>query len=84
MLDQVDVSYERADLALQVQQARTLLDQTDSQHKQIFVLTDMQQLSWEGLQDTGDEAGAEKKNERRTKSRLSSSTAIGTPRPTWQ
>ena len=64
MLDQVDVSYERADLALQVQQARTLLDQTDSQHKQIFVLTDMQQLSWEGLQDAGDEAGAEKESEK--------------------
>ncbi len=51
MLDQVDVSYERADLALKVQEARNLLAQTDSQYKQIFVLTDMQQLSWEGLPD---------------------------------
>jgi hypothetical protein len=50
MLDQADVSYERADLALKVEEARKLLTQTDSQHKQIFVLTDMQQLSWEGLQ----------------------------------
>ncbi len=51
MLDQVDVSYERADLAFKVQEARKLLAQTDSQHKEIFVLTDMQQLSWEGLPD---------------------------------
>ncbi len=52
MLDQVQVSYERADLALKVQQARKLLAQSDAKHKQIFVLTDMQQLSWETLDET--------------------------------
>ena len=51
MLDQVDVSYERADLALKIQEAEALLDQTDAQHKQIFILTDMQEVSWEGLED---------------------------------
>ncbi len=56
MLDQVEVSYERADLALKVQEAKKLLLQADSKHKQVFVLTDMQQLSWEGLKDTGEEA----------------------------
>lgn len=49
MLDQAEVSYERADLAMKLQEARNLLARTDAQHKQIFVLTDMQQLSWEGL-----------------------------------
>ena len=58
MLDQVEVSYERADLALKLQEARTMLDKTEAQHKQIFVLTDMQQLSWEGLPEAsgGDQA----------------------------
>ncbi len=52
MLDQAEVSYERADLAMKLQEARNLLARTDARHKQIFVLTDMQQLSWEGLSDT--------------------------------
>jgi hypothetical protein len=51
MLDQVDVSYETADLAVKLQEARNLLSQANSQHKQIFVISDMQQLSWEGLED---------------------------------
>ena len=59
MLDQVEVSYERADLALKVQEARAMLDKTDSPHKQIFVLTDMQQLSWEGLHDAVDAPGSD-------------------------
>ena len=53
MLDQVKVSYERADLAVKLQEARSLLAKSDSQQKQIFVVTDMQELSWEGLQDSG-------------------------------
>lgn len=61
LLDQVDVSYERADLVLKIQEARALLDQTDAQHKQIFVLTDMQQLSWEGLEDTADRPDSDAK-----------------------
>jgi aerotolerance regulator-like protein/VWA domain-containing protein len=63
MLDQVGVSYERADLALKIQEARALLDQTDAPHKQIFVLTDMQELSWEGLPDAAD--GAESDGKRK-------------------
>jgi hypothetical protein len=41
------VSYERADLALKVRQARTLLAESEAANKQIYVLTDLQRLSWE-------------------------------------
>jgi hypothetical protein len=49
MLDQAVVSYERADLALKVQDARKTLAASDAPNKQIYVLSDMQSLSWEGL-----------------------------------
>ncbi len=49
MIDQVGVSYEGADLAAKVQEARNLLAGSDSKHKQIYLLTDMQQVSWSGL-----------------------------------
>jgi hypothetical protein len=41
------VSYERADLALKVRQARSLLAESEAANKQIYVLTDLQRLSWE-------------------------------------
>jgi hypothetical protein len=43
------LSYERADLAADVRQARKLLADSDADHKYIYVLTDLQALSWEGL-----------------------------------
>ena len=49
MLNQLDVSYERADLALKVRDARRALAESDAPNKQIYVLTDMQALCWEGL-----------------------------------
>ena len=49
MLDRAEVSYERADLALRVQEARELLAKSDARNKQIYVISDMQELSWEGL-----------------------------------
>ena len=49
LLDQTAVSYERADLAMKVRDARKLLDASAAQNKQIYVLTDLQALSWEGL-----------------------------------
>lgn len=54
VLAQCRVSYERANLGLKVRQARELLAKAESPNKQIFVLTDMQKLSWEGLGDDGD------------------------------
>ncbi len=41
------LSYERADLATQVQEAQALLATSDAANKQIYVLTDLQTLSWE-------------------------------------
>ncbi len=47
LLAQAHVSYQRADLAYQVQQARALLAKSSASHKQIYVITDMQKVSWE-------------------------------------
>jgi hypothetical protein len=49
MLGQCRVSYERADLTAKLQQARDLLAKSDAPNKQIYVLTDMQRIAWEGL-----------------------------------
>ena len=46
MLGQCRVSYERADLALKLRQARELLAKSEAPNKQIYVLTDMQRVSW--------------------------------------
>ncbi len=52
------VSYERADLAGRVHDARNLLLESDAPNKQIFVISDLQALSWEGLKDaSGPDAG---------------------------
>ena len=47
MLGQCRVSYERADLALKLRQARYLLDKLEAPNKHIYVLSDMQRVSWE-------------------------------------
>jgi hypothetical protein len=56
-LDQCRPSYERADLAAKTQQAATLLAQAEAPSKEIYVFTDNQGLSWEGLKEPepGDE-----------------------------
>lgn len=54
-LDQCRPSYERADLAARLQQARDLLAQADAPSKEIYVLTDNQSLSWEGLKEPAQE-----------------------------
>ena len=41
------VSYERADLAVKLQQARSLLAKSEAANKQIYMLSDLQKLSWE-------------------------------------
>ena len=52
VLAQCRVSYERADLAGKLQQARQLLAQADAANREIYVITDNQALSWEGLKDS--------------------------------
>ena len=53
-LAQCRVSYERADLAAKIRQARQLLAAADAPNKQIYVITDMQKLSWAGLAEDGE------------------------------
>ncbi len=50
-LTQARVSYERADLAAKLQQARQLLVQDKSPNREMFLISDNQRLSWEGLKD---------------------------------
>ncbi len=50
ILNQVGPSYERADLAVKVRQARKALAKADVRNKLIFVITDLQALCWEGLE----------------------------------
>ena len=45
------VSYQRADLANEVQQARAMLAKSTASNKQIYVITDMQKVSWENWKD---------------------------------
>ena len=52
VLRQCCVSYERADLGFNLNQARELLAKSESPNKQIYILTDMQRVSWEGGQGT--------------------------------
>jgi hypothetical protein len=49
ILGQCRVSYERADLALRLEEARALLAKSEAPNKQIYVLTDMQRICWGGL-----------------------------------
>lgn len=66
MLGQCAVSYERADLATRVEQARKALAETDAPNQQIYVITDMQKLSWDGLKKEGEaEPGDEEVKARR-------------------
>ena len=46
ILGQCRVSYERADLPRNLQQAREVLAKSDAPNKQIYILTDMQRVSW--------------------------------------
>lgn len=59
VLAQCRVSYERANLGLRIQEARELLDKSEAPSKQIYVLCDMQKLSWEGLAKEQKEEGNE-------------------------
>ncbi len=71
ILTECKVSYERADLAEQIEQARRLLVRTDAPNKQIFVISDFQSLSLQGLAAGKEPAPAEspEEAERRKKAR---------------
>lgn len=51
ILQQAAVSYQKADLGTSVQQARNVLLGSDAPNKQIYVISDMQAISWEALVD---------------------------------
>ncbi len=53
LLAQCSVSYEKADLGVKLQQARKLLDDSNIPNKQIYVLSDLQELSWETFEQNG-------------------------------
>ena len=61
-LDQCRPSYERADLAAKIQQARDLLAQSEAPSKEIYVFTDNQSLSWEGLKEPAEGEAPRKPN----------------------
>jgi hypothetical protein len=52
VLTQCQVSYERADLGSRLHEARQLLAKAEAPNKQIFVVTDMQKLSWDNLKES--------------------------------
>ena len=54
ILGQVGVSYERADLAVKVRQARKQLVKAKAKNRVIYVLTDLQELCWETLEKRPD------------------------------
>ena len=58
-LDECRVSSERADLALRLQTAEKLLADSDAPNKEIYVVTDMQALSWQTLKPTETETAAD-------------------------
>jgi hypothetical protein len=57
MLANVKLSYERADLAGRVDEARKLLAKSDAANRQIFVISDMQATSWEAPKNRGELPG---------------------------
>ncbi len=57
ILNQVNVSYMRADLAAKIADARRVLLKSDAPNKTIFVVTDQQLLSWDGLRASDEPVG---------------------------
>jgi len=52
VLAQCRVSYERADLAGKLQQAQSLLAASELSNREIYIITDNQAISWDGLKET--------------------------------
>ncbi len=64
ILRQCRVSYERANLRLKLRQARQMLAGSDAPNKQIYILTDMQQASWNEGRGLGTSVPSAEGNER--------------------
>jgi hypothetical protein len=52
ILPQCKVSYQRADLGAKIASARKILADAKTPNKQIYVITDMQKVSWEAVSDS--------------------------------
>ncbi|OHB82049.1 MAG: hypothetical protein A2V98_25820, partial [Planctomycetes bacterium RBG_16_64_12] len=63
ILSQCAVSYERADLAAKVHDARKLLEGSDAPNKEIFVISDLQEIYGEGLKKDAEASGGEDADE---------------------
>lgn len=69
ILSQVKVSYEKANLGVKLLEARSLLAKSNAANKVIYLISDMQTLSFESLKNVGGseaevpQPGAEKPNE---------------------
>lgn len=50
-------SYERADLTVALSQARKLLASSKAANKEIYLLTDLQELSWDGMKKESQDLG---------------------------
>lgn len=59
LLNAAEVTYEKADLGVEVQEAQAVLSKSKAASKQIYVITDLQELSWEGFHAGGGEAEGE-------------------------
>lgn len=57
-LDECKASSARADLALRLETAEKLLAESDAPNREIYVITDMQSISWETLKPPDAEAAA--------------------------
>jgi len=63
MLNQVGVTYQKADLAPRIYDAQKVLSKVDVSNRQIFVITDMQKLSWDSLKLEADGAARPQEDE---------------------
>jgi hypothetical protein len=81
ILTQSHVSYERADLANEVHKARSLLAKSTAPNKQIYVITDMQKVSWGTWKDDAGvkQAGSIKKEEETVNGDISTPGKESTP-----
>ena len=63
VLSQCEVSYERADLAVKIHDARNLLVKSDAPNKEIFVISDLQAHALEGLKREAENRAADTEEE---------------------
>ncbi len=81
-LSALQLSYEQADLAARLKLARELLAKSKAPNKEIYVVSDMQEVSWSGLADSSNDSTA-----RTTRGTRSTEVPVfvidlqGTPRP---